>query len=155
MITSSPIISVITPTYNRADELGPLINSLQNQTLDHSLFELIISDDGSTDDTAVVIDTWREKIDFSLRYLTQDNQGPGAARNHGLAECTGELIMFIDSDCEAHQSWVETIYSAYQLDEFDACGGPDSAKSDFSPIQKAIDFSMTSFLTTGGMRGAQ
>ena len=64
MITSSPIISVITPTYNRADELGPLINSLQNQTLDHSLFELIISDDGSTDDTAVVIDTWREKIDF-------------------------------------------------------------------------------------------
>ena len=153
MITSSPIISVITPTYNRADELGPLINSLQNQTLDHSLFELIISDDGSTDDTAVVIDTWREKIDFSLRYLTQDNQGPGAARNHGLAECTGELIMFIDSDCEAHQSWVETIYSAYQLDEFDACGGPDSAKSDFTPIQKAIDFSMTSFLTTGGMRG--
>jgi len=153
MITSSPIISVITPTYNRADELGPLINSLQNQTLDHSLFELIISDDGSTDDTAVVIDTWREKIDFSLRYLTQDNQGPGAARNHGLAECTGKLIMFIDSDCEAHQSWVETIYSAYQLDEFDACGGPDSAKSDFTPIQKAIDFSMTSFLTTGGMRG--
>ncbi|SVA50054.1 uncharacterized protein METZ01_LOCUS102908 [marine metagenome] len=153
MLTSSPIISVITPTYNRANELGPLIHSLQNQTLDHSLFELIISDDGSTDDSAVVIGTWMKKVDFELRYLKQDNQGPGAARNHGLAESVGKLIMFIDSDCEAHKSWVETIYKAYQRDEFDACGGPDNAKSDFTRFQKAIDFSMTSFITTGGMRG--
>ena len=153
MITSTPIISVITPTYNRADELGPLIHSLQNQTLDHSLFELIISDDGSTDDTASVIDSWRKKINFELRYLTQGNQGPGAARNHGLSKSRGELILFIDSDCEAHRSWAETILNAYQRDEFDACGGPDNAKSDFTLLQKAIDFSLTSFLTTGGMRG--
>ena len=61
--------------------------------------------------------------------------------------------MFIDSDCEAHRLWAETILNAYQRDEFDACGGPDNAKSDFTLLQKAIDFSLTSFLTTGGMRG--
>lgn len=148
-----PVISIITPAYNRADEVDKLIQSIQSQTLDHSLFEHIISDDGSTDNTKNVVKKWTEKVDFPLTFITQENKGPGAARNHGLEKSKGGLILFIDSDCEADPKWVETIFSEYKKNGFDACGGPDSSKEDFTPLQKAIDFSMTSFLTTGGMRG--
>ena len=146
-------ISIITPTYNRADELEFLINSISNQTIDLSNIELIISDDGSDDDTESVIRSWKEKVDFNILYINQKNKGPGAARNHGLENSSGDLIFFIDSDCEAHNTWIEIIIKEYNQNEFDACGGPDGAKNDFTLLQKAIDFSMTSFLTTGGIRG--
>ncbi len=146
-------ISIITPTFNRQHELAHLIESIQHQTLDHGLFELIISDDGSNDNTEEYVRKQAKEVDFDLRFIKQANQGPGAARNHGLQEARGDLILFIDSDCEAHPSWVETIFGAFKQEKFDACGGPDGAKDDFTPLQKAIDFSMTSFFTTGGMRG--
>ncbi len=146
-------ISIITPTYNRADELDYLINSISNQTIDLSNIELIISDDGSDDDTESVIRSWKEKVDFNILYINQKNKGPGAARNHGLENSSGDLIFFIDSDCEAHKTWIEIIIKEYSQNGFDACGGPDGAKNDFTLLQKAIDFSMTSFLTTGGIRG--
>ena len=151
--TDIPVISVVTPTFNRANELYFLVQSIQNQTLDHSLFEMIIADDGSTDHTEILIQSLKDKIDFTLKIFTQKNQGPGAARNYGINKSIGELILFIDSDCEADSLWMETIYDHYRKKGFDAFGGPDAAKSDFTPFQKAIDYSMTSFLTTGGMRG--
>ena len=150
---NNPIISVVTPTFNRAKELSFLIHSIQDQTIDHSFFELIIADDGSTDETDLMVASLKKKVDFILRFSTQKNQGPGAARNNGIKNSNGELILFIDSDCEADPLWMETIYDRFIQEGFDACGGPDSARSDFTPFQKAIDFSMTSFLTTGGMRG--
>ena len=150
---NKPVISIITPTYNRCDEVYHLIKSIEAQTLDHSLFEHIISDDGSTDDTKDIVRELQGKVNFSLYFITQSNQGPGSARNHGLENSKGELILFIDSDCEADPNWAETIYSEFLNNPFGACGGPDASKADFSAIQKAIDFSMTSFLTTGGMRG--
>ncbi len=151
--TETPIVSVITPTFNRASELELLINSIQNQTFDHSKYEMIIADDGSTDETDKLLKHMESVVDFKLKFVTQENNGPGAARNLGIQNSQGELILFIDSDCEADSKWIEIIYNEYLKEGFDACGGPDSAKSDFSPIQKAIDFSMTSFFTTGGMRG--
>jgi len=147
------IISIITPTYNRKDELASLITSVQNQSLSHDLFEMIISDDGSSDGTTDMVRLLQPKVNFSLRFIEQKNQGPGVARNHGMETARGELFLFIDSDCEADPRWAETIYHVYKKEGFDACGGPDGAKEDFSALQKAIDFSMTSFLTTGGMRG--
>ena len=149
----SPVISIITPTYNRAEELVHLLKSIQGQSLDPHLFEMIIADDGSSDSTPELITEWQEKVNFTLKYFTQKNQGPGAARNLGMAESIGDLFVFIDSDCEAHPDWLNIIYDAYQKDTFDACGGPDGAKDDFTLLQKAIDFAMTSFFTTGGMRG--
>ena len=146
-------ISLITPTFNRQHELIHLIDSIQRQTLDHELFELIISDDGSNDNTEEYVRERAKEVDFDLRFIKQSNQGPGAARNHGLQVAQGALILFIDSDCEAHPTWAETIFKAFNQEKFDACGGPDGAKADFTPLQKAIDFSMTSFFTTGGMRG--
>jgi glycosyltransferase involved in cell wall biosynthesis len=148
-----PIISIITPTYNRADELVHLYESLKKQTVDLKLFEFIISDDGSTDITQSRVEEWQFNSPFKIKFISQKNQGPGAARNHGLDIAEGELILFIDSDCEAHPDWIQTIYEEYLNDSFDACGGPDGSKDDFTTLQKAIDFAMTSFITTGGMRG--
>jgi glycosyltransferase involved in cell wall biosynthesis len=148
-----PIISIITPTYNRADELVHLYESLKKQTVDLKLFEFIISDDGSTDITQSMVEEWQFNSPFKIKFISQKNQGPGAARNHGLDIAEGELILFIDSDCEAHPDWIQTIYEEYLNDSFDACGGPDGSKDDFTTLQKAIDFAMTSFITTGGMRG--
>ena len=153
MTGSGPIISIITPSFNRADELEHLYNSLNKQTVELNLFEFIISDDGSTDNTKELIEKWQKESPFHIKYITQRNQGPGAARNHGLENADGKLILFIDSDCEAHPDWVKIIYREFQQDSFDACGGPDSAKDDFTSLQKAIDFAMTSFFTTGGVRG--
>ncbi|MEC9376605.1 MAG: glycosyltransferase [Candidatus Neomarinimicrobiota bacterium] len=148
-----PIISIVTPSFNRVDELEHLYTSLKEQTIDKGLFELIVSDDGSTDTTEEMVKKWQAESLFPIKFITQENQGPGAARNHGLDHATGKLILFIDSDCEAQPNWIQTIYDEFQNDTFDACGGPDGAKDDFTPLQKAIDFAMTSFFTTGGMRG--
>ena len=148
-----PIISIITPTYNRADELVHLYESLKKQTIELKLFEFVISDDGSTDITQSMVEEWQFNSPFKIKFISQKNQGPGAARNHGLDISEGELILFIDSDCEAHPDWIQTIYEEYLNDSFDACGGPDGSKDDFTILQKAIDFAMTSFITTGGMRG--
>ena len=153
MAMSNPIISIVTPTFNRSHELDYLIESINKQTLDHEYFEMIISDDGSTDDTHEKIKKWIELVGFKLEYISQNNLGPGSARNHGVENSTGELIVFIDSDCEADENWLRIIYDSYRENKFDAFGGPDHSKDDFLPIQRAIDFSMTSFLTTGGMRG--
>jgi len=153
VVTTKLLISVITPTFNRLAELKYLIDSLQRQTISPELFEVIISDDGSNDCTKDYVQSRAREVDFNLRFIKQTNQGPGAARNHGLVEARGELYLFIDSDCEAESTWIEKIYKLYKNDEFDACGGPDGAKDDFTPLQKAIDFAMTSFFTTGGMRG--
>ncbi len=153
MSESSVLISVITPSYNRKDELVHLIRSIKEQTIDHSLIEHIISDDGSTDGTESLINDLQKDVDFPLRFIKQENQGPGAARNHGIEEAKGELLLFIDSDCEAESDWIEVIYNRYVKTGFDACGGPDGAKDDFTPVQLAINYAMTSFFTTGGMRG--
>ena len=153
MSDKAPIISIITPTYNRADELKHLYRSIRKQSIDLEKLEFIISDDGSTDSTKSMVDKWVEMSEISIKFITQKNQGPGAARNHGMMVAEGDLFLFIDSDCEAHPDWINIIYEEYQQNKFDAFGGPDGAKDDFSVLQKSIDFAMTSFFTTGGMRG--
>ena len=146
-------ISIITPTFNRADELDFLLRSISKQTYPLTNIECIISDDGSHDNTEKIVNKWKKKSLFDLTYIRQENKGPGAARNHGLEKSRGDIILFIDSDCEAHPKWIEVIMKTFKLKNFDAFGGPDGAKDDFTVLQKAIDFSMTSFFTTGGMRG--
>ena len=148
-----PLISVVTPTFNRKDELVYLFESMRKQTLNSKYFEMIISDDGSTDGTEEYVKSLENKFHFKLSYVSQKNLGPGSARNNGVKNSKGELIVFIDSDCEADSKWLEIIFNAYKNNEFDAFGGPDKARDNFLPIQIAINFSMTSFLTTGGIRG--
>ena len=153
MPSPKPIISIVTPTFNRLDELAYLIGSIKDQTLKPKYFEMIISDDGSSDGTKSQVQKWQEEVLFKLVYVCQNNLGPGAARNKGAKYAQGELIVFIDSDCEANINWLKNIHGSFLKNEFDAFGGPDDAKDDFLPVQRAINFSLTSFLTTGGIRG--
>jgi len=149
------IFSVIIPTYNRADEINELLNSLLNQTIDDSLFEILIVDDGSTDNTKEIVNKIKSKSSLNITFLRQDHKGPGEARNYGMQEAKGEYFLFIDSDCIADKNWL-TAYKL-KLDELEnkpaGFGGPDRVLSTFSPVQKAIDYSMTSPITTGGIRG--
>ena len=153
MSSQLPKISVVTPTFNRCDELEHLIHSINNQTLESKYFELIICDDGSTDSTEQTIKDLIKSSNFKLKYIYQKNSGPGNARNNGVNNAEGELIVFTDSDCEAEKNWLKNIYYSYLREKFDAFGGPDLAKDNFLPIQRAINYSMSSFFTTGGIRG--
>ena len=109
-------ISIITPTFNRADELDCLLRSISKQTYPLKNIEFIVSDDGSHDKTEKVVNKWQKKSLFELIYIRQENKGPGAARNHGLEKCRGNIILFIDSDCEAHPKWIEVIIETFELD---------------------------------------
>lgn len=149
------IFSVIIPTYNRANEVSELLNSLANQTIADSLFEILIVDDGSTDNTEEVINNTKTKSALNITFLKQNHKGPGEARNFGMKEAKGEYFLFIDSDCIADENWL-TAYKI-KLEELESkpagFGGPDRVLPTFSPVQKAIDYSMTSPITTGGIRG--
>ncbi len=149
----SYLFTVIIPTYNRLDEIRELLASFERQTLDFKKFEVIIADDGSTDNTLTWVQDYMPRSPFRLRLLRQDHKGPGEARNLGMAEAAGKYLLFIDSDCIADPAWLSAYEEAVADKDVGGFGGPDKVLSDFSPLQKAIDYSMTSFLTTGGIRG--
>lgn len=147
------LFTVIVPTYNRRDEIRELLNSLTYQTILKSDFEIIIVDDGSTDDTEQLVNSFIDKTDLNIRFLKQDHKGPGEARNLGMDNALGEYHLFIDSDCIADKDWLQAFKNALQDVKPAGFGGPDKVLPNFSPVQKAIDYSMTSFITTGGIRG--
>lgn len=146
--------SIIVPSYNRHDEIVEMLESIRRLDFPTDRFEVVIADDGSTDATADWIRSQIETTDFDLRLLQQENKGPGAARNLGLAEARGDFFIFIDSDCTVTPNWLSAIDEGLTREEADAFGGPDSYREDFSSLLKAINYSMTSFLTTGGIRGS-
>lgn len=145
--------SVIVPSFNRCEEIRELIESFIMLRFPAERFELIIADDGSTDATGELVNEYAGKVKFPLNFCTQKNQGPGAARNMGMKKAGGDFFIFIDSDCTVSPEWLSEIDKALSAENADAFGGPDSLKEDFSPLLKAINYSMTSFLTTGGIRG--
>ncbi len=145
--------SVIVPTYNRLDEIRELLLSLKKQTLPKDDFEVLIVDDGSTDATEAFIAEMIKKETLNLFFYKQDHKGPGPARNTGMKKARGEYYIFVDSDCIADENWLKA-YDEALKEKVAGFGGPDKVRSDFSPMQKAIDYSMTSFITTGGIRGS-
>lgn len=147
----SRVFSIIVPVYNRPDELRELVYSLTQQTFTD--FELVVVEDGSTLTALSVVDTYRDQL--SIVYHVQENAGPAIARNTGMALAAGTWFLFIDSDCIAPEDWLEQIAVALEEREVDAFGGPDLAAPDFSLMQQAISFAMTSFFTTGGIRGGK
>jgi glycosyltransferase involved in cell wall biosynthesis len=153
MLSYQYLFTVIVPTFNRRDEIIELLDSLNRQTINNALFEIIIVDDGSNDDTESIVNDILSGSHLNIRFLKQDHKGPGEARNLGMSKALGEYFIFIDSDCIADENWLE----AYRLELTNmkpaGFGGPDKVLPEFSPVQKAIDYSMTSFITTGGIRG--
>ncbi|WP_296703995.1 glycosyltransferase [Algoriphagus sp.] len=141
--------SVIIPVYNRPDELKELLNSLVSQSFQS--FEVIVMDDGSSIKSEETIKEFQGQI--HINYQDQVNQGQGFARNDGMKLAQGEFFVILDSDVILPKNYLEALKITIEERGLDAFGGPDAAKEDFSPLQKAMDFAMTSFWTTGGIRG--
>jgi glycosyltransferase involved in cell wall biosynthesis len=150
---TAPFYSVIVPSYNRAEEIRELLHSFTKLQFPQERYELIIADDGSTDHTEQVVREFQQSTDINLKFYRQENQGPGAARNMGMQKAQGDVFIFIDSDCTVAPDWLAAIDRAIESEDADAFGGPDSFRDDFPPLLKAINYSMTSFITTGGIRG--
>jgi glycosyltransferase involved in cell wall biosynthesis len=118
-------------------------------------FEILFVDDGSEDGFKAFIDSYESASELQIRAIYQQNQGPGSARNFGMQEANGDYFIFVDSDCTFPPQWLEEIDKHLTHNHLDAFGGPDAAHDSFSPLIKAINYSMTSFLGTGGTRGSK
>lgn len=145
----TPFFSIIVPVYNRPEELNELMVSLGNQSF--KAFELVVVEDGSQRKSDHLMEMFKDQLE--IQYLYQKNSGPAIARNKGMEHAKGEYFLFIDSDCIAPSDWLESLFEELEQKAVDVFGGPDLAAADFSLLQKAISFAMTSFLTTGGIRG--
>ena len=143
--------SIIVPVYNRPDEVDELLQSLTEQTLKD--MEVIIVEDGSSQPCENIVHRYAGKL--QLRYYTKENSGPGQTRNFGAEHSQGEYLIFLDSDCVLPPDILKEIDEELKQKDCDAWGGPDRAHESFTNVQKAISYSMTSFLTTGGIRGGK
>lgn len=146
-----PFFSIIIPIYNRPDEVDELLDSLSKQTyLD---FEVLLIEDGSSVKCDLVAKKYSQ--DLNIRYYYKDNSGRSETRNYGMEKAKGDYFVFFDSDCVIPPFYFEKIKKTLTENYTDSYGGPDKADKSFSNLQKAISFSMTSFLTTGGIRGSK
>lgn len=143
--------SIIVPVYNRPDEVDELLQSLTEQTLKD--MEVIIVEDGSSQPCENIVHRYAGKL--QLRYYTKENSGPGQTRNFGAEHSQGEYLIFLDSDCVLPPDFLKVVDEELKRNDCDAWGGPDRAHASFTNVQKAISYSMTSFLTTGGIRGGK
>lgn len=143
--------SVIIPVYNRISEVEDLLASLARQSFTD--FEVIIVEDGSTERSDKVVERYKPAVD--VKYYYKENEGRSIARNYGMERASGDYFIFFDSDCVIPQEYFAILDAEMSRNPVDCFGGPDSADESFTPLQKAINFSMTSFLTTGGIRGGK
>ena len=151
MSSDTPLLfSIIVPVYNRRDEVAELLASLEKQS--DKGFEVIIVEDGSTEPCEKECSN-AKGIDIAYHY--KDNEGRSIARNYGMERAGGDYFIFVDSDCILPPDYIEKLRESLSNNYVDCFGGPDSAHESFSPLQKAINFAMTSFLTTGGIRGGK
>lgn len=146
-----PYFSVIVPVYNRIDEVRDLLKSLSLQTIKD--FEVVIVEDGSTLPCKEVVDEYASTV--QIQYFHKSNEGRSIARNYGMEHARGEYFVFFDSDCVIPERYFEVLAAQLKSHYTDCFGGPDAAHDSFTDVQKAINYSMTSFLTTGGIRGGK
>jgi len=141
--------SIIVPVYNRPDEIDELLQSLVNQT--DKNFEVLIIEDGSKISCEHICKKYYEFL--NLKYFFKENSGRSQTRNYGMERASGNYFLIFDSDCILPKQYIETVRKKLTNNYVDCFGGPDSADSNFSDMQKSINYSMTSFFTTGGIRG--
>lgn len=143
--------SVIVPVFNRPDEVDELLSSLCTQTFKD--FEVIIVEDGSSVPCAEVVRRYDGRLD--VHYYAKPNSGPSQSRNYGVERAKGEYVIILDSDVVLPEGYLQAVDDELLRQPCDAFGGPDRAHSSFTPTQKAINYAMTSFFTTGGIRGGK
>ena len=143
--------SFIIPVYNRPEEVDELLDSLTHQTFRD--FEVLVIEDGSAIPCKDIVEKYDDLL--SIKYFVKPNSGPGQTRNYGAERAEGEYLLILDSDCIVPPTYLEAVEAELNRESADAFGGPDRAHSSFSDIQKAINYAMTSFFTTGGIRGGK
>ncbi len=148
---SLPRYSIIIPVYNRPEEIRDLLESLTTQT--RKDFEIIIVEDGSTITSRDIVADFSKKL--PIRYYAKQNAGPGPARNFGFTHAKGQYYVVFDSDCILPPTYFEAVDQALITESLDAWGGPDRGHEQFTAQQRAMAYTMSSFLTTGGIRGGK
>ena len=143
--------SIIVPVYNRPDEVDELLQSLCEQSLKD--FEVVIVEDGSQKDCKEVAGRYTDRLD--VKYFMKPNSGPGQSRNYGAERAQGDYLLVLDSDVVLPTGYLQAVDDELRRQPADAFGGPDAAHPSFTDVQKAISYSMTSFFTTGGIRGGK
>jgi glycosyltransferase involved in cell wall biosynthesis len=144
--------SFIIPVFNRPDEIKELLHSFL-AIEGHIPFEIVIVEDGSTIDCKAIVKQFDSHLDIS--YYVKPNSGPGDSRNYGMLKAKGNYFIILDSDCLLPSQYLQVVNQELNHDYVDCFGGPDAADQSFSNLQKAINFAMTSFITTGGIRGSK
>ena len=143
--------SIIVPVYNRPDEVDELLDSLTRQVCND--FEVIIVEDGSANPCKQVCDKYADRL--AIKYFMKPNSGPGQSRNYGVERASGDYVLILDSDVVVPEGYLQAVDDELRREPCQAFGGPDRAADSFTPTQKAISYSMTSFFTTGGIRGGK
>jgi glycosyltransferase involved in cell wall biosynthesis len=143
--------SILIPVYNRPDEVDELLQSLTAQTLTD--FEVVVVDDGSSVPCQEVVARYAAQL--AVHYYAKPNSGPGQTRNYAAQRAQGQWLIVLDSDCILPPGYLQAVDDELQARPADAFGGPDRAHASFTPVQKAINYAMTSFFTTGGIRGGK
>ncbi|MFH4965837.1 glycosyltransferase [Gaetbulibacter sp. M235] len=142
--------SFIIPVFNRPDEIHELLQSFTElKTIEN--YEIVIVEDGSNISSKDLVEGFKEKLNIS--YFFKENSGPGDSRNYGMKHAKGNYFIILDSDCILPSNYLDEVSKSLKSDYVDCFGGPDTAHESFTNLQKAINFSMTSFITTGGIRG--
>jgi len=144
--------SIIIPVYNRPEELGELLQSIYVQDKERKT-EIIVVEDGSEKRSSSVVSTYDNLL--NIKYCFKKNSGPGDSRNYGMERASGDYFILLDSDCILPDNYMSIVNNTLEKEYVDAFGGPDAAHSSFTNWQKAINYSMTSFLTTGGLRSEE
>ncbi|WP_318345463.1 glycosyltransferase [Flagellimonas baculiformis] len=144
--------SIVVPVYNRPDEIRELLESLRKQDFKED-FEVVIVEDGSSESSEMVVEGFQDKLHISYYY--KSNSGPGDSRNFGMQKAKGNYFIILDSDCILPQQYLTEVDKELKREFVHCFGGPDAADRSFTTVQKAINYVMTSFFTTGGIRGGK
>jgi len=139
------------PVYNRPQEIDELLDSLCQQTVQN--FDVVVVEDGSTTKCEEIIEKYRNRL--TIHYYFKPNSGPGPSRNYGFAKAQGDYFVVFDSDCIIPETYFEAVEKALNEHHWDAWGGPDRGHEDFTLMQRAMGYTMSSILTTGGIRGGK
>lgn len=144
--------SIIIPVYNRPQEIEELLASLTKQSY-QKYFEVVVVEDGSENISKEIVESYSKEL--NIKYFLKENTGAGASRNFGMQNASGNYFIIFDSDCIIPENYLDEVEKTLQENYTDAYGGADAAHDSFTTVQKAINYSMTSFFTTGGIRGSK
>lgn len=145
--------SIIIPVFNRPDEVDELLESLTRQTAGRDRFEVVVVEDGSVQPCGEVVEKYADRLD--IHYFVKQNSGPGPSRNYGVERAKGDYVLILDSDVVLPEGYLDAVDRELAASPCEAFGGSDRAHDSFTQMQKAISYSMTSFFTTGGIRGGR